>query len=304
MTLLNKIKHNIPSIGKNKNEFFYNSIVLSSAIIFIAGILCAFCICMIIGNCIKTRTAELKMIEAESIVNIKPHNNISINKDYSLLISEDPFKTKKIETAGITPDIQSINLVGTLSSFGAYLNDGSDSTLILKGQDFAGFTLVSIRAAEVTVSKNGVESILFMPFTTGGGKSAYANTKPSNKTDLWKKVKPATNSLPGVKAAAPGTTGTVSRELVDKLLLNPYEEMAKIRMIPSENGMRIAKIANDSVLASVGVQTEDIIKAVNGVNITNLGDATNAINSMMTGTKFDVTVERNGKPVALNYEVR
>ena len=94
------------------------------------------------------------------------------------------------------------------------------------------------------------------------------------------------------------------RELVDKLLLNPYEEMAKIRMIPSENGMKIARIAADSVLASVGVQKEDVIKAVNGVNITNLGDATNAINSMMTGNRFDVTVERGGAPVELSYEVQ
>jgi len=68
--------------------------------------------------------------------------------------------------------------------------------------------------------------------------------------------------------------------------------------------MSIARIANDSILASVGVKKNDIIKAVNGVTITNLGDATNAINSMMSGTRFDVTVERGGAPVELKYEVR
>ncbi len=47
----------------------------------------------------------------------------------------------------------------------------------------------------------------------------------------------------------------------------------------------------------VGVRKDDIIKAVNGVEISNLSDATNAVNSMMSGTRFDVKVERSGKPL-------
>ena len=49
---------------------------------------------------------------------------------------------------------------------------------------------------------------------------------------------------------------------------------------------------------------DDVIKAVNGVQITNLSDATNAVNSMMSGTRFDVTLERSNKPLELKYQVK
>lgn len=97
----------------------------------------------------------------------------------------------------------------------------------------------------------------------------------------------------------------IPRELVDKLLMNPYDEIAKMRMVPAEGGgMQLARIDPDSVLGLVGVKKDDVIKAVNGVEITNLSDATNAVNSMMSGTRFDVRVERSGKPLELRYQVK
>ncbi len=87
--------------------------------------------------------------------------------------------------------------------------------------------------------------------------------------------------------------------------MDPYDEIAKMRMIPAEGGgMQLARIDPDSVLGMVGVRKDDIIKAVNGVEISNLSDATNAVNSMMSGTRFDVKVERSGKPLELKYQVK
>jgi S1-C subfamily serine protease len=87
--------------------------------------------------------------------------------------------------------------------------------------------------------------------------------------------------------------------------MNPYDEIAKMRMVPAEGGgMQLVRIDPDSVLGLVGVKKDDVIKAVNGVQITNLSDATNAVNSMMSGTRFDVRVERSGKPLELKYQVK
>ena len=47
-----------------------------------------------------------------------------------------------------------------------------------------------------------------------------------------------------------------------------------------------------------------MIQAVNGVKITNMGDAANAVNSLMAGSRFDVSVMRGGKPLELKYQVR
>ena len=78
-----------------------------------------------------------------------------------------------------------------------------------------------------------------------------------------------------------------------------------VRMTPAEGGgMRLERIAPDSVLGVVGVTQGDVIKAINGINISNMGDAANAMNSLMSGSRFDVTVDRGGKPLELKYQVK
>lgn len=96
------------------------------------------------------------------------------------------------------------------------------------------------------------------------------------------------------------------RELVDALLMNPYDELGKLRMVPADDGsgMQLERIAPDSVFARVGVAQGDVIQAVNGVTISNMADAANAVNSLMAGTRFDVTVQRKGKPLELKYQVK
>lgn len=287
-------------------KFTFSRSVISVMVPFIGGLLCAWCLCLITANSIAGRTADLMLLEAENAGRIRPSAGRQVSEDFRLLASEDPFGAKKAQEnkkEGINT-AANLKLAGTLSHTAAYLDGGTGAELILKGQDYMGFRLVSVGPGEAEIERDGKSTVIYMPLTTAGGSVAPSSSKPSRTQNIWNSPRPKAVNLPGVQPASPGTAGSVPRELVDKLLLNPYEEMAKIRMIPSENGMRIARIAADSVLASVGVQKEDVIKAVNGVNITNLGDATNAINSMMTGNRFDVTVERGGAPVELSYEVQ
>jgi len=277
--------------------------MFSAALTFLGGFLCAWCLCAMAANCINGRTADIMLLAAESLREIKPEKR-SILNDRSMkdFIASDPFGTKAQETTSKTQsEPLSLSLEGTLSSHAAYLDGGSGPELVLKGQEFMGFTLVSVGGGDVLVEKDGVTTALYMPLTSAGGKTPPGAPKVK-KPSVWNR-EPA-KSVTGVEAAAPGVTGSLPRELVDNLLMDPYEELAKIRMIPGEGGMKIARIASDSILASVGVIKNDVIKAVNGVTIANLGDATNAINSMMSGTRFDVTVERGGAPVELKYEVR
>ena len=45
---------------------------------------------------------------------------------------------------------------------------------------------------------------------------------------------------------------------------------------PDMSGMKLERLASDSVLARVGVAQGDVISAINGVSITNVADASNA----------------------------
>ncbi len=60
----------------------------------------------------------------------------------------------------------------------------------------------------------------------------------------------------------------------------------------------------NSFLESVGVEKGDVIQSVNGLEIRNMGDVVNVINSLMGGSAFDVQVLRDGTPVSLKYNIK
>jgi type II secretory pathway component PulC len=201
--------------------------------------------------------------------------------------------------------IKEMSLAGTLPGIGAWIRDSASTRFILKGEEINGYRLNNVKYLEVTLLKGDQGHLLFMNISTGNltpPQMASNRTQPSNAPP--KKTSPK-KVHPGIEPASEGVDGVVPRELVDKLLMNPYDEIAKMRMVPAEGGgMQLARIDPDSVLGMVGVQKDDVIKAVNGVEISNLSDATNAVNSMMSGTRFDVKVERSGKPLELKYQVK
>jgi S1-C subfamily serine protease len=106
----------------------------------------------------------------------------------------------------------------------------------------------------------------------------------------------------------------MSRELLNKLLMNPYDELSKVRLVPAfaasgdasggGQGMRVQNIGNDSLLAQLGVREGDVIQSLNGVPIRNMADVSNAINSLLGGSRMDVSVLREGKSEDLPYAVR
>ena len=59
-----------------------------------------------------------------------------------------------------------------------------------------------------------------------------------------------------------------------------------------------------SFLESVGVEKGDVIQSVNGLEIRNMGDVVNVVNSLMGGDAFDVQVLRSGQAVSLKYNIR
>ncbi len=199
--------------------------------------------------------------------------------------------------------LDSLSLQGTLPNIGAWI-DGPDGTqLYLKGQNVSGYTLEKIKYGEVVLSDGKEEHSLYL-FLSGG--TAAKSAAPSSASSSAQQPSGPKLDFSGIEPAKEGQEGAVPRELVDALLMNPYDELGKLRMTPAEDGsgMKLERIAPDSVFARVGVSQGDVIQAINGVAISNMADAANAVNSLMAGTRFDVTVQRGGKPLALKYQVK
>ena len=120
--------------------------------------------------------------------------------------------------------------------------------------------------------------------------------------------RPAQANVPAgsVVAATEQQDGQVPSELVNQLVQNPFDELKKVRLRPKdgEPGLEIQWIQNDSILKQLGVQKGDVIKGVNGIPFSNMADIANSINSLMNSERFDVEVNRGGKPTSLRYVVR
>ena len=203
-----------------------------------------------------------------------------------------------------------MTLRGTLPGVGAWIEVSGNTRLVLKGQSVEGFTLSEIEYSRALLSGGAEEHALYL-ILSGGGRPAAADRRRPRRAETRRRTQQRAPEKPaldfsGLEPASEGREGAVPRELVDALLMNPYDELAKVRMVPTPDmsGMRLERLASDSVLARVGVAQGDVISAINGVSITNVADASNALNSLMAGTRFDVTVMRGGKPVELRYQVK
>jgi len=297
-------RNGYPSVEKRNSKD-----ILLPAVSFFAGLIIASAVCFFVGSSLLDRSAEAKHDLAAAISHRAPSLANSFNadpyRDFSDLNPLGAFMPDRGSPGDISYQIRDIDLAGTLPGIGAWIRGSSSTRFVLKGEEISGYKLDEVKYNEVTLIKGDQEHRLFMRIATGNLTPPQKASAPSRRRNTAPRKMSPKEAYPGIEPASERTEGVIPRELVDKLLMNPYDEIAKMRMVPAEGGgMQLVRIDPDSVLGLVGVKKDDVIKAVNGVQITNLSDATNAVNSMMSGTRFDVRVERSGKPLELKYQVK
>ena len=199
--------------------------------------------------------------------------------------------------------LEDLILRGTLPGVGAWVENKGKLILMLIGNEIERYKLKSVQYSEAVFEqgKNSVTKyIIYGPLPAPAKKAEPPKTAAAPQA-------PAPAPSSNVVAAAPGgQEGQVSSETVQQLVQNPFDELKRIRIRPSETagGLEVQWIQNDSILKRLGVQKGDVIRSVNGIPFTNMGDIANSINSLMNSERFDVEVTRNGKPEALRYVVR
>ena len=290
------------------------------AALFVCGIFAGYCLCSSLESAMMSAALEADAETARVVSRRGPSfANAGRSGGAGGFTEENPFgadvraakDTEKSSAAKAAPEtLKSMTLRGTLPGVGAWIEVSGNTRLVLKGQSVEGFTLSEIEYSRALLSGGAEEHALYL-ILSGGGRPAAADRRRPRRAETRRRTQQRAPEKPaldfsGLEPASEGREGAVPRELVDALLMNPYDELAKVRMVPTPDmsGMRLERLASDSVLARVGVAQGDVISAINGVSITNVADASNALNSLMAGTRFDVTVLRGGKPVELRYQVK
>ena len=297
-----------PFAGRGAADKAGASRMLTPAALFVCGLFAGLFLCWMIKGALLSLRLEADMAAASRVNGRAPSFANAKGGGIGDFTAANPFKADlpvKGETGAATRTaaIDSLTLQGTLPDIGAWITGPGGTNLFLKGQNVNGYTLEKIKYGEVVLADGKQEHPLYLFLSGGTAASFQAPAPPPPRAQ-----QPAAPKLDfsGIEPAAEGQEGAVPRELVDALLMNPYDELGKLRMTPAPDGsgMQLERIAPDSVFARVGVAQGDIIQAVNGVTISNMADAANSVNSLMAGTRFDVTVQRKGKPLELKYQVK
>ncbi len=105
------------------------------------------------------------------------------------------------------------------------------------------------------------------------------------------------------------TNFTVSRGLVDQLLTNQAELMRTARIIPhTENGrtvgVKLYGIRRNSLLGRLGLQNGDMLRTINGYDMTSPDSALEAYSRLRGANNLSVNVVRRGNPMALEYNIQ
>lgn len=195
--------------------------------------------------------------------------------------------------------LSSMMLVGTIPNIAAWIRVGEETSFILKGQLIRGYTLELVDSGRILISKDGNNNPLYLSLS---GAAPLPESVPTPIGD------PANGKSAGaIQQAVPGgSEGVISRELINQLMTNPYSEMGKIRMVPDESGsgMKILRVAPDSLLGQLGMKEGDTLRGFNGISIVNMANLSNAIGSLMGGNRMDLQLKRNSEDVMLPYAVR
>lgn len=260
------------------------------------AMLVAYCFCLIVETFVVRAALSAKFLLAETVSNRTPSVS-AVSADSDSFTNNNMFASViRSQKGNTSSSADSFVLKGTLPKIGAWISNGGETRLVLVRQEFDGWTLEDVEYGRVLLSNNGETCALNMTLTGGGISPSSSVTRKSADAE---KI-----DFSAVRKADKDKEGYMPRSVLDKLLMNPYDEIGKMKMVPADGGgMKLERISADSVLGLAGVHEGDVVKAVNGVNISNLSDLSNAINSMMSGSRFDVSVQRGGAVMDLKYSV-
>ncbi len=105
------------------------------------------------------------------------------------------------------------------------------------------------------------------------------------------------------------TEFTVARGLVDQLLENQAELMRTARIIPHQEGgrtvgVKLYGIRRNSLLGRLGLQNGDMLRTINGYDMTSPDSALEAYSRLRGANNLTVSVVRRGQAMNVDYNIQ
>jgi len=203
----------------------------------------------------------------------------------------------------------------------ATLTTGSDKPLLYRlGMRIEDKEVVSIYPKAVYLRQgNGRLCSLQMFFDKNAARPAAVATRtPPPVTTPVAPTLPGGLSAPGaiseaeldqnIKAQSE-TKFTVPRTFVDKLLKNQAQIMSAARIVPHEEngrmlGVKLYGIRKNSLLGKLGMQNGDMLRTINGFEMSSPDSALEAYARLRNASNLSVAIVRRGQPTTLDYDIQ
>jgi general secretion pathway protein C len=105
------------------------------------------------------------------------------------------------------------------------------------------------------------------------------------------------------------TKFSIPRAFVDKILSNQAEIMSSARVVPHEEngqvvGVKLYGIRRNSLLGKLGLQNGDLLRTINGFEMSSPDTALEAYSRLRTASNLAVAVVRRGQAINVQYDIQ
>lgn len=219
--------------------------------------------------------------------------------------------------AGNAPETdQPLSLVGVLAeqdpALGvAFIADagGSQSAYRVGAELPGGSRLRAVHGDHVVLDRGGSTESLSLARRDGAGSAVAAGAGPAASATA---SDPAAVIAPSIAPIVPEIAGSGSvdwAEVQRQIEVDPAELARQVRVMPVMEGgavigMRLSGGSAAPLIARAGLQPDDIVTAVNGISVRDVGRAQQILASVREADRVSITVRRDGREQTLNVDLK
>ena len=196
-------------------------------------------------------------------------------------------------------------------SFAAIAGSSDGKTMLYReGSDVDGSRVLAVHSSSIVMSaSSGVCQLLMFEEEEAGVPRAPiarkpAAAKPGNDRNAGLSDQELTDGIEKLS----DTKFNIQRGLVDKVLANQGSLMKSARVIPHEEngrvvGVKLYGIRRNSLLGRLGVRNGDMLRTINGFDMTSPDTALEAYSRLRTADKLTLAVKRQNKEISIDYNI-
>lgn len=196
-------------------------------------------------------------------------------------------------------------------SFAAIAGSSDGKTMLYRqGSDVDGSRVLAVHASSVVMSAStgACQLLMFEEEEQTPRPRTASATKPAAKPADARSAGLSDEELTDGIEKISDTKFNIQRGLVDKVLANQGSLMKSARVIPHEEdgrviGVKLYGIRRNSLLGRLGVRNGDMLRTINGFDMTSPDTALEAYSRLRSADKLTLAVKRQNKEMTIDYNI-